>query len=106
MGYLEHLPPNYESENKNFPLLIYLHGSGEDGDGSPASFEKVKSWGPPSHIASGHNMCFTVDETEECFIVISPQIVSSYHTWPRFVAALIDHILEGPDKYKVDPNRI
>ena len=106
MGYLEYLPPNYETENKNFPLLIYLHGSGEDGDGSPASLEKVKSWGPPSHIASGHNMCFTINGTEECFIVISPQIVSSYHTWPRFVAALIDHILEGPDKYKVDPNRI
>ena len=106
LGYLEYLPPNYESEKQNFPLLIFLHGSGEEGDGSPESLEKVKAWGPPSLIQNGHNMCFTVDGTEECFIVISPQIISSLYIWPYFVNALIDHILEGPDNYKVDPNRI
>jgi hypothetical protein len=106
LGYLEYLPPDYETEKQNFPLLIFLHGSGEEGDGSPAALEKVKAWGPPSHIQNGHNMCFTVDGTEECFIVISPQIVSSVYGWPLFVGALIDHILDGPDQYKVDPNRI
>ena len=103
LWFLEYLPPDYKSSAGPFPVLIFLHGSGEDGDGSSASLEKVKSWGPPSHIQNGHDMCFTIDDKRECFIVISPQINSAESLWPSYLRTLIDHIVEN---YKADPDRI
>jgi predicted peptidase len=76
MGYLEYLPPGYEESQEKYPVLIFLHGGGEGGNGSPEQLEKVKAWGPPRLIELGHKMCFTVDDKQECFIVISPQIMS------------------------------
>jgi hypothetical protein len=98
-NYLEYLPPGYESSDEKFPLLIYLHGSGEGQSDNP---EAVKAWGPPRLIEEGHNMCFTVDGKEECFIVISPHRGNS----TELITALIGHLLHGPDNYKVDPERI
>lgn len=106
LGYLEYLPPNYQTDAGPFPVLIYLHGGGEAGDGSPGALENVKVWGPPSHIEKGNDMCFTVNEKQECFIVISPQINSDIYKWEGFVSILIDHILHGPENYNVDPSRI
>ena len=73
VGYLEYLPPGYASAEKTFPLLIYLHGGGEVGDGSTESLSKVKSWGPPSFL-DNYDLCFSVDGVKECFIVLSPQL--------------------------------
>jgi hypothetical protein len=106
LGYLEYLPPGYALSEKKFPVLIFLHGSGESGSGSPQDLERVKAWGPPAHIKNGHDMCFTVDGVKECFIVISPQIVTEVYGWPYFVNFLIEHILSGPENYKADPDRI
>ena len=106
LGYLEYLPPGYDTATTRYPVLLYLHGGGEGGDGSPEQLEKVLSWGPPKLISQGHDMCFTVGGKKECFIVISPQIVTQIHDWPFFVPFVIDHILNGPDAYKADPDRI
>ncbi|MGC3947749.1 MAG: T9SS type A sorting domain-containing protein [Chryseolinea sp.] len=106
VGYLEYLPPGYESSEKKFPVMIFLHGSGESGDGTPQQLERVTAWGPPALIRYGHDMCFTVDGVKECFMVFSPQIFTDIYGWPYFVTALIDHILSGPDHYKADPDRI
>ncbi len=42
IGYLEYLPPdfNLESPNKH-PILFFLHGIGEKGDGLPAKLNKL-----------------------------------------------------------------
>ena len=106
IGYLEYLPPNYETATKKLPVLIFLHGSGEVGNGLPEDLKKVETWGPPYHIKNGHNMCFTVNGEEECFIVFSPQLVADFYDWANVVTPLIDHILNGPDDYKADPDRI
>lgn len=106
LGYLEYLPPGYDTTTHTYPVLIFLHGGGEGGDGSPEQLEKVKSWGPPRHIAAGHDMCFTVDGKAECFIVISPQINTTIYNWTIFVPLVIDHVLNGPEAYRVDPDRI
>ena len=106
LGYLEYLPPGYADETNLYPVLIYLHGGGEGGDGSPEQLEKLKSWGPPRHIQEGHDMCFTVNGKEECFIVISPQIVTQIDNFTYYVPYVINHILNGPENYKADPDRI
>src|SRR5262249_16491424 len=104
--YLEYLPPGYATATSNFPVIIFLHGSGEAGNGSPEELERVASWGPPSLIKNGHDMCFEVNGVKECFVVISPQMSNASYGWDYIVAGVIDHLLNGPDNYKVDPNRI
>ena len=104
-GYLEYLPPDYASSPvKKYPLMIFLHGAGEKGDGSPAALEKVKSHGPPKEIKNGHNMCFTVNGVQECFIVIAPQLPGDKPSWG---VALIDEVLQHAlNNYRVDLNKI
>lgn len=49
-GYFEYLPINYNDvPAKEFPLFIYLHGTGTAGDGSPGVLEYVvnSGWGTP-----------------------------------------------------------
>ena len=107
IGYLEYLPPDYHTETRTYPLLIFLHGGGETGDGSPEQLERVKSWGPPNHVAGLHNMCFVIDGEDQCFIVIAPQLSDDLDFWdPDYTKVVINHILNGPDFYRVDRQRI
>jgi hypothetical protein len=83
-----------------------LHGGGESGDGSPEDLEKLKSWGPPRIVESEHDLCFTVDGKQECFIVISPQLLTDFDWSPYYINLVVEHVLNGPENYRVDPNRI
>lgn len=105
VGYLEYLPPDYASAQEKFPLMIFLHGGGETGDGSAESLTKVKAWGPPSFL-DNYDLCFTVDGKKECFIVLSPQLNPQLFDWRTTVDLLIDHVMNGPDGYKFDPDRV
>jgi gliding motility-associated-like protein len=107
-GYLEKLPPDYATNTtKKYPVLFFLHGTGETGTGSPADLNKVKAHGPPYHINNGHNMCFMVNGVEECFIVISPQLnAGAGGWWPSILNDFINHVLTGPNNYRIDLNRI
>ncbi len=59
--YLLYLPDDYGKDaQQKWPLMIFLHGSGESGD----DLEKVKAHGPPKLIAAGKAFPF---------IVVSPQ---------------------------------
>lgn len=59
--YLLYLPDHYADDaTKQWPLLIFLHGSGESG----SDIEKVKFHGPPQLIEQGKKFPF---------IVVSPQ---------------------------------
>ena len=90
MDYLLYLPKDY-AEKESWPLLLFLHGSGESGD----NLERVKVHGPPKLIAAGK---------EFPLIVVSPQCSGSRRGWkPHELSALLDEIVE---KYKVDKERI
>jgi len=89
MDYLLSLPEGYD-EKAEWPLLIFLHGSGERGD----DLELVKTHGPPKKIAAGH---------EFPFIVVSPQC-PAYQGWqPVVLDALLDDLI---GKLKVDEKRV
>ena len=61
LQYLSWFPADYKTQKqKQYPLLIFLHGSGERGN----DITKVKAWGPPS---------FVEQRSDFPFIVISPQ---------------------------------
>lgn len=89
MGYLLYLPEEYEQQ-ESWPLLLFLHGSGERGD----NLELVKKHGPPKLAAEGK---------EFPFIVVSPQCPKGRWWEPLELLALLDD-LSG--KYKVDADRI
>jgi predicted peptidase len=89
MGYLLYLPKAYE-QHESWPLVLFLHGSGERGDDP----ELVKVHGPPKLIAAGKDFPF---------IVVSPQCPESQWWEPIELMALLDDIGR---KYKVDADRV
>ena len=107
-GYLEYLPPDYATNTtKKYPVLIFLHGLGERGNGSVADLQKIKSNGPPKLIQAGNTMCFMVNGVQECFIVISPQLGSGYGGWwANVLQPIFDYVLNGPQNYRIDKSRV
>lgn len=89
MNYLLYLPDDYDQKD-SWPLLLFLHGSGERGD----DLELVKKHGPPKLIDEGHQFPF---------IVVSPQCPKDRRWEPIELAALLDHLQE---KLDVDTDRI
>jgi predicted peptidase len=89
MDYLLYLPKDYDTQ-ESWPLVLFLHGSGERGD----DIELVKMHGPPKLIAGGK---------EFPFIVVSPQCPKTQSWEPIQLTALLDELTQ---KYKVDKDRI
>ena len=67
LGYLEYLPPTYAADGEPSPLLVFLHGAGEAGDGSEDSLELVDDLGIPQVIAAGDW------PQDRPFVVLAPQ---------------------------------
>ena len=128
MGYYEYLPPGYRNSSDKAPLLIFLHGYGGSGDGSPEQLSAViNDTAIPFYIANdGWN-------TSLPFVVLAPQhhdllapypcdnvpfsgscVMQVQHdrgnppdgspcTTPAEVKAFLDYALAT---YNVDPTRI
>lgn len=91
LEYLLYLPKDYGKDaNKQWPLVVFLHGAGERGD----DLEKVKIHGPPKLAANGKQFPF---------ILISPQCPKD-GWWPS--QPIPDLIDEAEKRYAVDPDRI
>jgi predicted peptidase len=96
VGYAEYVPPGY-GDGELRPLLVFLHGAGEVGNGSATALDLVLKLGIPNMI----------DEDrwpgEHPFVVLMPQFASNECAWQddldRFVGAAIE-------RYDVDPERI
>lgn len=89
LDYLLSLPADYGKTKKSWPLVLFLHGSGESG----SDLTKVKAHGPPRLVET--NGPFP-------FILVSPQ--SSGRGWnPDVLNALLDSLLQ---QYRVDPDRV
>jgi predicted peptidase len=93
LNYLLWFPADYKKEkNKTFPLLIFLHGSGERGD----SLELVKTHGPPS---------FVENRPDFPFVTVSPQCPKGTR-WVWHVEDLQEMLIQIKSKYRIDPDRI
>jgi predicted esterase len=78
--YLLSLPDGYDQDTaKRWPLLIFLHGSGERGE----DLQKVKVHGPPKLIEQGKKFPF---------IVVSPQAQQPYGWEPESLYKLLQYI--------------
>src|SRR5581483_7526927 len=92
VNYLLYLPDGYQQQDtvKKWPLLLFLHGSGERGD----DLEKVKTHGPPKLIAQGKKFPF---------IVVSPQAPQGQGWSTADLYALLQNCKQ---KYRVNADRI
>jgi predicted esterase len=102
-GYYESLPNDYATSGKKYPLLIFLHGLGEVGNGSSSEIKSVLRNGPPKVINDGKFPAnFRVNNQDFSFIVISPQLNANIRN-ASVVSSLIDYVVS---KYRVDTDRI
>src|SRR2546423_10321 len=102
-GYYQCLPLDYNSNpTKKYPLLIFIHGIGELGNGS-TDLPLVLRNGPPKLI-NQHLFpdSFVVGGKTFSFIVISPQLTANYRN-ADVISSLIDYCVK---KYRVDESRI
>ncbi|MFT3979377.1 MAG: PKD domain-containing protein [Ferruginibacter sp.] len=101
-GFYRYLPADYDSTTKNYPLIIWVHGAGQIGQGTQTDLQLILQWGVPKIISEGGwPSSFTVDGNSYSFIVLSPQFMG----WPS--AANISAILNyASTNYRVDPERI
>lgn len=101
-GYIEHLPNGYSSSTKTYPLIISIHGIGEEGDGTYSKILKVARNGVPRVINDGKfPSSFTVSAGTFSFIVLSPQ----FKGWPS-ATNINDMINYAIKKYRVNTTRI
>ena len=102
-GYYEYLPQGYDpAGTQTYPLLLFIHGMGELGDGSPAKLPLVLRNGPPKLINQGKfPTSFTVNGVTHRFIVISPQFID----WPSTtnINEIVDYLIRT---YKINTSRI
>lgn len=104
IGFYQYLPPDYSVKGEKKPLIIFLHGIGEKGTGSPEDLKKIDCCGIPRYIDLGHPMQFTWNGKMEGFVVLYPQLYSRYGTWENYyVDAMIKYAYEH---LNIDTNRI
>lgn len=104
LGFLEYKPKNYATEgNVKHPLIIFLHGIGERGNGT-TDLKNVARIGLPQIIRDGHPMTFTWNGKTETFLVLSPQCPMKYGMWPQ--AFVKDLIAYAKKNLRIDTNRI
>ena len=73
LGFLEYKPADYSSNTTTkYPLIIFLHGIGERGNGT-TMLQDVTCCGIPRIIRLGNKMRFTWNGKTETFLVLSPQ---------------------------------
>ncbi len=100
-GYYETLPSRYDSSTKKYPLILFVHGIGELGNGTTDLPNMLrtglprlinKKLFPPSFEANGKNYSF---------IVLSPQFKK------RPTNAQVENVVKyAIKKYRVDTSRI
>lgn len=105
IGFYEYKPVDYNADpNKKYPLIIFLHGIGERGNGT-TELPMILANGIPKYINAGHNMTFTsLSGQQETFLVLSPQLRASAWAWENVYT---DEMLKyAKQNLRVDTNRI
>ena len=101
-GYYEALPSKYDSLTENtYPLLIFIHGAGQTGNGN-SNLPQVLLEGIPKLLAEKKfPASFTVNDKNHSFVILAPQL-------SREVTAdeLYPFITHAKSKYRINPKRI
>jgi len=98
LNYLLHLPAGYDDSDQKFPLLFFLHGIAQKGDGSPESLERVAVDGPFRTMREGNW------DQRLPLIVVGPQSGGIQPWWRGDeVRKVLAHV---KNTYRVDESRL
>lgn len=104
IGFYQYTPTDYNPNlSPKYPLIIFLHGIGERGDGT-TQLSSVLNNGTPQKIKDGHTMRFFWNGKWETFLVLIPQLSGSYGWWQDFYTT--EMIKYAKANLNVDTNRI
>jgi predicted esterase len=90
-GYYEYLPKEYGSSTASFPVMIFLHGNGETGDGS-SQLSNVLKHGPPREVNRGRHFPM---------LILSPQTSSGWSN-----TKINEFIEYAKKKYRINPDKV
>ena len=93
-----HLPPDYNTSSKKYPVIVFMPGIGEVGSNA----SEVLINGPGHFINQGHNMEFMVNGIKQTPIVISLQPPAAWPA-PLYLNRQIDSIYK---RFRIDTNRL
>lgn len=103
-AYYEYLPQGYPAAGVKYPLIIFVHGFGERGPGTPATLPLVLRNGIPKLINDGtFPTSFTVNGQTFRFIIVSPQFAATGFPSVNDINNMINYAVA---KYPIDINRI
>lgn len=102
IGFYEYKPGDYNTGTK-YPVIIFLHGIGERGNGT-SELSRVLGNGTPNNIQNGHTMRFMWNGKWETFLVLTPQLSNNYGDWQNFYVE--EMIKYATNNLSIDPNRI
>lgn len=103
IGFYEFTPSDYTKTGVKHPLIIFLHGVSERGNGT-TELTFITKVGIPKYIKNGSTMRFYVDGKWQSFVVLMPQLSKNYGGWQTFYT---DEMINYATKnLNVDPNRI
>jgi len=107
-GYIEHLPNDYHTTNKQYPLLIWFHGINETGPGTESSlcrFFPNQWWLVPPILVERQTFPVSVKDQhgdDHKFILISPQL-EGFNDPTTTINSLINYLTS---QYRVDRGRV
>ena len=104
IGFYEYTPADYNVDTAaSYPLIIFLHGIGERGNGTN-ELPKVLANGIPKYINEGHPMRFFWNGKWQTFIVLSPQLSNAYGFWTnQYISSMMQHARKN---LRIDTNRV
>lgn len=100
-GYYSALPLRYNDDSTKHPLLVWIHGSGQVGNGS-SDLPRVLYGGVPKLLdEKTFPSSFTVNGVNYSFIVLAPQF-----KWGPGTNGIISFIDFAKQHYRIDHSRI
>lgn len=103
--FFEYLPQGYNAGNltKKYPVIIYLHDSDARGVNG-TNMDLILNQGPLLHVnTNAHNMEFVINGVTEQFIVLAPQLSTSF---PSFDDVYEDFYRHISNSYNIDTDRV
>lgn len=104
IGFYEFKPRGYNGDSSyKYPLLIFLHGVGERGNGT-TDLPVILTASYPKLLAAHATMNFTVNGRQHAFVVLLPQMSKDYWNWQNFyIDAMIDY---AKANLNIDENKV
>ena len=101
-----HLPNDYSTTTTRYPLMVFLHGTGEGGTNPAKIYTSSTAGGPAYYIAQGTfpaSFVNPVDGKSYKYIVVSPQSTNGWSTTAAQLQYVLTYLF---NTYRVDTSRV